>query len=78
MRRSSKIMLFVTLLAPSVFAKTLYVGTCHTPSYSTISAAVAAAPAGTIINVCPGTYAEQVFITPTAHHPADHQRGVQR
>ena len=33
------------LLTPSVFAKTLYVGTCHTPSYSTISAAVAAAPA---------------------------------
>src|SRR5208337_3898185 len=51
------------MLTPGAFASTLYVGTCHTPSYSTISAAVAAAPAGSIVDVCPGTYPEQVFIT---------------
>jgi hypothetical protein len=51
----------VLMLAPSAFAKTLYVGTCHTPSYNTISDAVAAAAADTI-DVCPGIYAEQVFI----------------
>ncbi|HKM48138.1 MAG TPA: hypothetical protein VJX69_11140 [Terriglobales bacterium] len=51
------------MLTPGAFASTLYVGTCHTPSYSTISAAVAAAPAGSTVDVCPGTYPEQVFIT---------------
>ena len=38
------------------------VGTCR-PSenkYTTISAAITAAPAGGVINVCPGTYAEQI------------------
>jgi len=39
------------------------VGTCHTPNHSTISAAVAAASADDTIEVCPGTYLEQVFIT---------------
>jgi len=51
------------LLISSSFAATLYVGTCHKASYATISAAVAAAPAGSIVDVCPGTYPEQVFIT---------------
>lgn len=51
------------MLAPCAFASTLYVGTCHTPSYNTISAAVVVAPAGAIIEVCPGTYAEQIAIT---------------
>jgi hypothetical protein len=41
------------------------VGTClpKLHSYSTISAAVAAVPSGSIVEVCPGTYAEQVTIS---------------
>jgi hypothetical protein len=50
-------------LASSSFASTFFVGTCHAGSFSTISAAVAAAPAGSTVAVCPGTYQEQVFIT---------------
>ena len=53
----------VLALAPSAFAKTYYVGACHANSYATISAAVAAAPAGATIEVCPGTYAEQIVLT---------------
>jgi hypothetical protein len=33
------------------------------PSYNTISTAVSSAPAGSLIYICPGTYAEQVVIT---------------
>ncbi len=50
------------LLISTSFAKTYYVGTCHASSYSTISAAVAVAPPGSIVKVCSGTYPEQVFI----------------
>jgi hypothetical protein len=41
------------------------VGTCHPRlvSFATISAAVSSVPAGATIQVCPGTYAEQVTIT---------------
>src|ERR1700684_2936226 len=41
------------------------VGTCepNLVSFSTISAAVAAVPAGSIIEVCPGLYPEQVNIS---------------
>jgi hypothetical protein len=53
----------VLMLTPSAFASTLYVGTCHTPSYNTISEAVDAAPAGATIKVCPGTYPEQIVLT---------------
>jgi parallel beta-helix repeat protein len=55
------------MAAAPLFAGTLAVGTClpRDTSFSTISAAVAAAPASgsTTIDVCPGTYAEQVLIT---------------
>jgi len=51
------------ILASNSIAATLYVGSCHSSSYPTISAAVAAATAGSVIDVCPGTYPEQVFIT---------------
>jgi len=46
-------------------ASTVQVGTCKTglQSFSTISAAVSAVTAGSTIDVCPGTYAEQVTIT---------------
>jgi hypothetical protein len=50
-------------MAPGSSAATYWVGSCHAKSYPTISAAVAAVPAGSTINVCPGTYQEQVFIT---------------
>jgi len=44
---------------------TYAVGTCRPslPSYSTISAALAAVPPANVIEVCPGTYNEQVQIT---------------
>ncbi len=45
-------------------ASTVVVGVCKTglTSFSTIQAAVNAAPAGSTIDVCPGTYPEQVTI----------------
>lgn len=51
--------------APSLFGSSVQVGTCkpHVMSFSTISAAVGGVPAGSTIQVCPGTYAEQVTIT---------------
>jgi hypothetical protein len=65
--------LLLPMLLPSIcavltlasVASTIAVGNCdpqHT-SYSTISEAVAAAPSGATVLVCPGTYAEQVTIT---------------
>lgn len=46
-------------------AKTVQVGTCKTnlQSYPNISAAVSAVTAGATVDVCPGTYPEQVTIT---------------
>jgi hypothetical protein len=55
------------LLSAPILHATVYiaVGTCKPDlkSYSTISAAVAAAPSGATVEVCPGTYAEQVTIS---------------
>jgi hypothetical protein len=47
------------------FATNYAVGTCRPTltSYPTISAAVSTVPAGSIVEVCPGTYAEQVTIS---------------
>jgi parallel beta-helix repeat protein len=45
-------------------ASTVIVGTCKTGvQFATIQAAVNAAPTGSTIDVCPGTYPEQVLIT---------------
>jgi Periplasmic copper-binding protein (NosD) len=46
-------------------AKSVQVGTCKSnlPSYPSISAAVGAVMAGATVDVCPGTYPEQVTIT---------------
>lgn len=46
-------------------AKTVQVGTCKTnlQSYPNISAAVSAVTSGATVDVCPGTYPEQVTIT---------------
>ena len=50
--------------AQTVLASTVIVGTCKTGiQFGTINAAVAAAPAGATIDICPGTYPEQVTIT---------------
>jgi hypothetical protein len=51
--------------ASPAFASDYAVGTCKPglKSYTTISGAVAAAPAGSTVYVCPGTYAEQVVIS---------------
>ena len=53
------------LAVQPLLAINVQVGTCrpHLPSYPTISAAVSAVPSGSTIQVCPGTYAEQVTIT---------------
>jgi len=51
-------------LSGQVFATSLAVGLCAAPGthYTTINAAVTAAPVGSTIRVCPGTYPEQVTI----------------
>ena len=53
------------LSVQSLFASTVQVGTCMPPlqSFTTISAAVSSVPSGSTVDVCPGTYAEQVTIT---------------
>ena len=53
----------VLLVVQPLLAKTYYVGGCKTGAYSTIGAAVAAVPSGSTIDVCPGTYPEQVVIS---------------
>jgi hypothetical protein len=59
-----KIIIFLLFALP-VAAQSVAVGNCqpHLVSYSTISAAVAAAVSGGTVLVCPGTYPEQVVIT---------------
>jgi hypothetical protein len=53
------------LAVQSLLASTVQVGTCKPPlpSFSTISAAVSSVPPGSTVDVCPGTYAEQVTIS---------------
>jgi parallel beta-helix repeat protein len=55
----------VIALALPASSQTLAVGSCKPllKSYTTIQAAVSAATPGSTIDVCPGTYAEQVVIT---------------
>jgi hypothetical protein len=67
-RLRSLLLLAVALLfisGPVLAASTFAVGSCKPllPSYPTISAAVAAVPAGSTVLVCPGTYPEQVTIS---------------
>jgi hypothetical protein len=60
---------FSLVLSPNVSASTVVVTPPSTtpckalPSYNTISTAVSSVPAGSLIYICPGTYAEQVVIT---------------
>lgn len=54
--------LLLFLAAQHLVAQPYYVGGCKTEAFPTISAAVAAVPAGSTVAVCPGYYAEQVVI----------------
>jgi hypothetical protein len=55
--------LFVVGSLPQAFAQTIAVGTCTAyPSYPTIQQAVNAATGFATIEICPGTYLEQVYI----------------
>jgi hypothetical protein len=51
------------LVAQPLVAATYYVGSCKNGAYSIISAAMATVAAGSTINVCPRTYAEQVVMS---------------
>ena len=59
-----KVSIFMVLVffTSSSFAATFYVGGCHSGGYATIAGAIAAAPAGSIVALCPGPYSEQVVI----------------
>jgi parallel beta-helix repeat protein len=54
-------MVFAICFATAANA-TVFVGGCGSPSFSTIQAGVNGSPAGGVVDVCPGTYPEQVFI----------------
>ncbi len=49
---------------PTTTAKTVQVGTCKTnlPNYATIQTAISAVPSGATIDICPGTYSEQLTV----------------
>src|SRR5580700_7386605 len=56
------------LIALGSRALAVTVGTCEPgQQYSTIQAAVTAATPGSTVNICPGTYPEQVLITKNLH-----------
>lgn len=63
--QSVNLVLLLALIAGghALSATTLVVGNCKAGGYSTIQAAVNAAPAGATVQVCPGGYWEQVSIT---------------
>jgi len=67
MTRFNLVLCTVALLiagCPVSTATTYYfVGNCHPGSYKTIGDAIANAAAGSSIQICPGTYPEQLFIT---------------
>jgi len=59
------LLIILVLTAHGLWATTYVVGTCkpRLRSFSNISAALAATPAPDVVQVCPGTYPEQVEIT---------------
>jgi hypothetical protein len=68
MSRMKSLLLLLAMAAPVPLASatvTYAVGTCEPnfASFITISAALAATPSPNVIEVCPGTYAEQIVIT---------------
>jgi hypothetical protein len=63
---STAALFLLIALSGRAFANT--VGTCQPGNqYSTIQAAVTAATPGSTVNICPGTYPEQVLITKNLH-----------
>lgn len=64
MRATKFFVVAVLCLSLKLSQAAVTVGTCQSDkhSYSTISAAIAAASPNSVINVCPGTYAEQIEI----------------
>jgi hypothetical protein len=62
-RRYFALLSFVLAVAVQpLVAATYYVGGCKIGAFGTINAAVAAVPAGSVIDLCPQTYPEQVVI----------------
>jgi hypothetical protein len=60
----SAAVLLAYFAVPTANASTVVVGTCKSGvQFSTIGAAITAAPTGSTVDVCPGTYPEQVVIT---------------
>ena len=55
--------LVLAVAAHPLVAATYYVGFCKSGAFGSIGAAVATVPAGSTIDVCPGTYFEQVVIS---------------
>jgi hypothetical protein len=55
--------LVLAVAAHPLVAATYYVGFCKSGAFGSIGEAVATVPAGSTIDVCPGTYAEQVVIS---------------
>jgi hypothetical protein len=56
-------LLVLVALSGQAFSSTVIVGTCKSGvHFTTIGAAVAAAPSGATVDVCPGIYPEQVMI----------------
>jgi hypothetical protein len=58
-------LIVLVTLSGQAFASVVVVGTCKSgvPQFATIGAAITSAPAGGTVDVCPGTYPEQVLIT---------------
>ncbi|HEY6301450.1 MAG TPA: right-handed parallel beta-helix repeat-containing protein [Terriglobales bacterium] len=65
MRRFQVVLVFlmVVLGGQSVMAATYYVGDCPKATYGSIQAAVNGVAAGSTLNICPGTYPEQITIS---------------
>jgi len=57
-------LLVLAALSGQAFSSTVAVGSCTSlPNYATIQQAVNGSPAGSTIQICPGTYREQVVIS---------------
>lgn len=62
MVRIKSILVLLALVAQASATVTYVVGTCKNTPYTTITSALEATPAPNVVEVCPGTYAEQLVI----------------